>query len=77
MNVLNNQLIFNIGIPRLRGQTHLENSVTPCKGAGDKKEETKGVEPSPSILTDRGGNHLDTLTHDSGNPMTRDQTSLL
>jgi hypothetical protein len=49
------------------------NSVTPCQGAGDKKEETKGVEPSPSILTDRGGNHLDTLTHDTHNPMTLNQ----
>ena len=48
-------------------------SVTPCQGAGDKKEETKGVEPSPSILTDRGGNHLNNLTHDAYNPMTRNK----
>ena len=51
----------------------MENSATPCQSAGDKKEETKGVEPSPPILTGRGGNHLNTMTRDAHNPMTRNQ----
>ena len=51
----------------------MRNSVTPCQGASDKKEEIKGVEPSPSIMTGRGGNHLNTLTHDAYNPMNRNQ----
>ena len=48
-------------------------TVLPYQGVGGKKEETKGVEPYLSFLTNRGGNHLDTLTPHTHNPMTRNQ----
>jgi hypothetical protein len=49
------------------------NSTTPYKGARDKKKEIDGVEPSPYIMTNQGGNHLDTVTHDSHKPMALNQ----
>jgi hypothetical protein len=51
----------------------VRNNVSPYQGAGDKKELTKGVEPSPYTMTNQGGNHLNTVTHDSHKPKALNQ----